>query len=217
MASHSTATTLPLQMSYEEFLDWCDEDTLAEWVDGQVIMTSPASYRHQAVVDFLLAVLIIYVQQKKLGRVISAPFQMKLTGPRSGREPDIVFITADHLDRLKGTYLDGPADLVIEVVSPESRLRDRGEKLAEYEMGGVREYWILDSERQQTDFYVLASDGRYERRRADAPGIYHSEVVPGFWLKEEWLWQEPPPDVLMVLQRNGLLKVGFIAEPPLGG
>ena len=34
------------KISYEEFLDWCDEDTLAEWVDGEIIMTSPASERH---------------------------------------------------------------------------------------------------------------------------------------------------------------------------
>ena len=200
MASQSTAATLPLQMSYEEFLDWCDEDTLAEWVDGQVIMTSPASYRHQELVDFLVQTLGIYVQQRQLGRIISAPFQMKLSAPRSGREPDILFITTKRLDRLKSTYLDGPADLVIEVVSPESRLRDRGEKLAEYEMGGVREYWIIDPEQQRTDFYILASDGRYERRRADTQGIYRSEVVSGFWLKEEWLWQEPLPDAVTVLR-----------------
>jgi hypothetical protein len=58
MASQSSSVaTLPLQMSYEEFLDWCDEDTLAERVDGQVIMTSPASYRRQIVADFLLKTL----------------------------------------------------------------------------------------------------------------------------------------------------------------
>jgi hypothetical protein len=34
-------------MTYAEFLDWADEDTLAEWVNGKVIMTSPASLRHQ--------------------------------------------------------------------------------------------------------------------------------------------------------------------------
>jgi len=43
---------------------------------------------------------------------------------------------------LKHTYPDGPADLAIEIVSEESRLRDRGEKFAEYEVGGVKEYWI---------------------------------------------------------------------------
>ena len=202
--SSSAANLLP-RMSYEEFLDWCDEDTLAEWVDGQVIMTSPASLRHQVVADFLVQTLGIYVQEQQLGRIISAPFQMKLSVPRSGREPDVLFITQEHLGRLKHTYLDGPADLAVEVVSPESRLRDRGEKLAEYEMGGVREYWIIDPEQDGVDYYVLANDGRYERRRADTQGVYHSEVVPGFWLKEAWLWQEPPPNVLAVLRELKIL------------
>jgi Uma2 family endonuclease len=197
--SSSTVTLLP-RMSYEEFLDWCDEDTLAEWVDGQVVMTSPASLHHQVVADFLVQTLGIYVQEQQLGRIISAPFQMKLSVPRSGREPDVLFITQEHLGRLKNTYLDGPADLAVEVVSPESRKRDREEKLAEYEIGGVREYWIIDPEQQRVDYYVLATDGRYERRRADTQGVYPSEVVSGFWLKEEWLWQEPPPNVLAVLR-----------------
>src|SRR5262249_25436825 len=119
----SAAEQLP-RMSYEEFLDWCDEDTLAEWVDEYVIMTSPASEPHQTIVDFLVQVLGIYVQQRDLGRVLSAPFQMKLSAARSGREPDLLFIPLENLWRLQRTYLDGPADLAIEVVSPESRLRD---------------------------------------------------------------------------------------------
>lgn len=168
-------------------------------------MASPASYRHQVVADFLLTVLNVYVEQRGLGRVLSAPFQMK-TGPDlSGCEPDVLFIAQENLDRLKNTYLDGPADLVVEVVSPESRLRDRGEKLAEYEMGGVREYWIIDPAEQRVDFYVLAAGGRYERQRADAQGVYHSQVVEGFWLKEGWLWQEPLPKVLSVLHELGVV------------
>lgn len=142
----------------------------------------------------------VYVEQRELGRVISAPFQMK-TGPAlSGREPDVLFIAQENLGRLKNTYLDGPADLAIEVVSPDSRLRDRGEKLAEYEMGGVLEYWIIDPGEQRADFYTLALDGRYERRRADGEGVYRSQMVAGFWLKEAWLWQEPLPRVLEVLR-----------------
>jgi Uma2 family endonuclease len=203
--SQAAAAERPRKISYEEFLDWCDEDTLAEWVDGDIVMTSPCSSIHQAVSDFLLKILGLYVEQRELGRVISAPFQMK-TGPAlSGREPDLLFIARENLGRLKKTYLEGPADLVVEVVSPESRLRDRGEKLAEYEMGGVREYWILDPEEQRADFYVLAADGRYERQRACAQGVYRSEVVAGFWLKEEWLWQDPPPKALIVLHDLGVL------------
>lgn len=199
------ASDRPKKMTYEEFLDWCDEDTLAEWVAGEVVMYSPASMRHQVVVDFLITVLTIYVEQRGWGLVLSGPFQMK-TGPDlPGREPDVLFIVREHLEKLGHAYLDGPGDLVVEVVSRESRLRDRGEKLAEYEMGGVREYWLLDPERQQADFYVLGPDGRYERKRPDEQGIYRASVVAGFWLREEWLWQEPPPKALTVLKELGVV------------
>ncbi len=192
------------KLTYEEFLEWCDEDTWAEWVDGEVIVLTPASRRHQELADFLTQVLGIFVKQQGLGVTLSAPFQMK-TGPKlPGREPDLLFVAREHLDRLRETYLDGPADLVIEIVSPESRLRDRGEKFAEYEMGGVREYWLIDGEEKRADFYVL-QEGRYERHKADKQGIYRSQVVPGFWLKVDWLWQEPLPPVLDVLRALELI------------
>jgi hypothetical protein len=114
------------KLTYEEFLTWCDEDTWAEWVDGEVVVLSPASVRHQQLVDFLVQTLGVYVQAKGLGLLLSAPFQMK-TGPDlPGREPDLLFVARENLGRLKDRYLEGPADLVVEVVSPESRLRDRG-------------------------------------------------------------------------------------------
>ena len=192
-------------MSYAEFLDWCDEDTRAEWVDGEVIIVPPASLAHQTLVGFLLKVLGTYVEQRELGQVIAAPFQMK-TGPElPGREPDLLFIARENLGRLEGVYLDGPADLAIEVVARGSRLRDRGEKLAEYEMGGVREYWVIDPEERRADFHVLAADGRYERRRTDEDGVYPSEVIAGFRLREAWLWRKPLPKALSVLKELGVV------------
>lgn len=194
------------KLTYEEFLSWCDEDTWAEWVDGEVVMVSPASERHQELGGFLEALLSIYVQERALGRVLRAPFQMRLAEPvRSGREPDLLFVARERLPLLKPTHLDGPADLVVEIISSESRLRDRGEKFAEYEMGGVREYWLLDPERWEVDFFRLDSRGRYRLMEADREGWYESAAVPGFRLKVEWLWQEPPPKILEVVRELGLL------------
>ena len=193
------------RLTYEEFLQWCDEDTWAEWVDGEVVVLTSASTHHQMLKKFLVSVLDAYAQQRDLGIVLDAPFQMK-TGPElPGREPDVLFIAKENLKRLKETHLEGPADLVVEIVSSESRLRDRGEKFAEYEMGGVKEYWIIDPDEKRADFYVLGSDDRYERRKPDEGGIYRSQVLPGFWLKVEWLWQEPLPPVLKVLRELGLV------------
>jgi len=191
----------PRKMTYEDFLDWADEDTPAEWVDGEIIMVTPVSNEHQDIVDFLTSILRTFVETRRLGRVLSAPFQMKLA--RSGREPDLLFIANEHLDRLKEAFLDGPADLVVEVVSPESAGRDRGEKFYEYEAAGIPEYWLIDPVRQQSEFYQLDETGRYHLVPPDAEGIYHSRVLPGFRLRITWLWDRP--QILDALRELGVL------------
>ncbi|MCX7670989.1 MAG: Uma2 family endonuclease [Anaerolineae bacterium] len=186
----------PPKMTYEEFLAWADEDTLAEWVDGEVIMTSPAGRKHQTIVGFLHAVLSMYVQLRELGVVLASPFQMKLT---HGREPDLLFLARDHLERLKPNYLDGPADLVVEVLSTESRGRDRGEKFYEYAQGGVPEYWLIDPDAQWVEGYRLSERHLYEPFFIGREGVIRSAAVPGFWLRAEWLWASPLPNPLRVL------------------
>ncbi len=186
-----SAPDQPPKLTYEEFLEWADEDTYAEWVDGAVEMNSPVSLRHQDTVNFLVGVLSKFVQIRGLGHVTDAPFQMKLA--RSGREPDVLFVATAHLDQLKPTYLDGPADLVVEVISPESIGRARGDKFVEYERAGIPEYWVIDAEAERAEFWRLNAKGRYESVALGADGAYRSAVLPGLWLRETWLWQEPLP------------------------
>ncbi len=190
------------KMTYEEFLAWADEDTYAEWVDGEILMVSPASRRHQKIVGFLTTVLSAFVERHNLGEVIAAPFQMKLQ--HSGREPDVLFVAREHLDRLQEAYLEGPADLVVEVVSPESASRDRGEKFYEYEAAGIAEYWLIDPIREVGEFYRLEK-GHYQPILVGREGVFHSSVVLGFWLKVEWLWQDPLPRLIDILREVGLV------------
>jgi Uma2 family endonuclease len=178
------------KISYEDFLA-CYEDTFAEWVDGRVIMSPPVSFKHQDIVGFLESLLQFYVVSRKFGKILMDPFQMKLD--KSGREPDIIYISAQHLDRLKDLYLDGPADMVVEVISKESRHRDTVKKMKEYESAGILEYWLMDPIRKQAKFYRLGTDNLYHQVPLDNEDIYHSEVIAGFWLKVSWLWQEPLP------------------------
>ena len=186
-------------MSYEEFLEWADEDTSAEWVNGEVVMNSPVNARNEDIEAFLVDLMKAYATVHSLGKVLSSRFQMKL--PASGREPDLLFIEAQHLDRLKDTYLEGPADLVVEIISPESAGRDRGDKFYEYRAAGIPEYWLIDPQLEQAEFYQLDAQGRYQLVPSDAHGIYRSRVLPGFWLRVDWLWQDPLPDAVQTLLR----------------
>ena len=191
----------PGKITYEEFLAWADEDTLAEWANGEVVMASPAARKHQAISVFLERLIGLYAEHRALGVVLPAPFQMKL--PQSGREPDLIFVAVAHAERLRDTYLDGPADLAVEVLSPESIGRDRGEKFYEYAQGGVPEYWLIDPDAQWAEFYRLGDFGLYEPVFTGREGIYRSAALPDFWLRLGWLWQEPLPAVDDVLLEVG--------------
>src|SRR6267378_2507621 len=85
-----TSSPLP-KMTYEEFLAWYDHSH-AEWVDGEVILMRPVSTRHQLLTSFLAALLQHWTEDRQLGLVLMAPFQMKLSQRPSGREPDVLFI-----------------------------------------------------------------------------------------------------------------------------
>jgi Uma2 family endonuclease len=192
-------------MTYEEFLEWLTDDAYAEWVDGKVVPMSPIGGLHDQVVAFLRALLLLFLEAHPLGQLRGEPFQMK-TGPNlPGRSPDILFVANENLTRLRNTLLAGPADIAVEVISPGSVHCDRVEKFGEYEQGGVREYWLPDPQSRQADFYLLGEDGRYHAIPLDADGIFHSQVLPGFWLKAEWLWQEPLPKLLGILREWQLI------------
>jgi hypothetical protein len=89
------------KITYEEFLAWADKDTLAEWVDGEVVMIGPASFDRQEIVNFLVSVMRTFAEEHQLGVVLSAPFQMKID--QRGREPHVLFISNAHHMRLKPT------------------------------------------------------------------------------------------------------------------
>jgi Uma2 family endonuclease len=185
---------IPKRMTWDEYLAWDFEEYRAEWVDGEVVLMPPVRADHQFIVQFLYEILIGYVRPRRLGRILLDRMLMKLASRPSGREPDLMFFTTEHADRLKDTYFDGPADLAVEIVSPESDERDRSIKFREYEAGGVPEYWLIDPIRRQAYFYVLGEDGRYRLATISPDGVYTSRAVSGFRLNVDWLWRVPLPD-----------------------
>ena len=189
-----------LPKTYDEFLKWNGTDGIwAEWVEGGIFEMSNPSLKHQDISDFLTAILRFFVEAKQLGRVISAPFQLKFDFRSTGRQPDLMFISKANADKIKKQYVEKTADLVIEIISPESRTRDKGDKFYEYELAAVREFWLIDPDRKRAEFYTLGEDGFFNFEVAEK-GVFQSKVLEGMTLRVEWLWQETLPTLMEVLK-----------------
>lgn len=180
-----------LKMSYEDFLAWVDEDIHAEWVNGEVVVFMPPKNIHQVTLGFLYQLLNLFVDLFDLGKVLVAPFEMKLPSVNSSREPDILFVAKENLTRLTEDRLTGPADLIVEIISRSTLRHDREDKFKEYQMAGVPEYWLIDPRpgKQRADFYRLTETGVYELFATEEDEQIKSHILPGFWLRPAWLWQ----------------------------
>lgn len=169
------------------------EGERVELLRGRLIMMSPAPLpRHQFVADQIL------IQLSSCGApvgsiTISSPIDVEFS-PRTIAQPDVVYLRAEHRDRIKNRIYGAP-DLVVEVLSPSTTARDRVEKLDLYRAGGVPEYWIVDSKTHVFEFNIL-DGGTYHAKAMDS-GFYQSPLfsevkldVTAFWQFVEQLFPE---------------------------
>jgi Uma2 family endonuclease len=189
-------------LTFEEFLA-LPEPERAEWVDGRLVEMAGVTAEHGSITVWLISCLTVFLDSHPLGRIFHDPFVMRQKPDSPGRAPDIIFVANEHLGRLRENFLDGPADLVVEVISPGSRGLDRGDKFYEYEAGGIPEYWLIDPERRVAEFYRLDRDGHYQPVPVEG-GVFRSDVLAGFWMRVSWLWERPPvAGVLAQLEETG--------------
>lgn len=203
VAPAQTAEDHEEYLSFRDYLKRYDsvEGMRTEWNAGKV-MKYPVSnnIKHLYIFQYVHLILQLFLSRRKLGQVIPAAFPMYYADDKPAREPDLMVVLNGHLDRIKDTYLDGVADIAIEIVSPESDGRDRGDKFVEYEAAGVPEYWLIDPLRNDVIFYTLGADGRYQRSPLDAAGRLQSPLLQGFALDAALLWQDAPPDAMAVVE-----------------
>lgn len=189
--SSSDPSIIATHVSWEDYMEHHAAD-FAEWVDGDVIKMAPVRLRHHDLASFLFDLFRAYLKLSEGGKVLQSPFVMRLA--KSSREPDVFVVLPASLARLTETYLDGPADLVVEIVSPESDARDRVVKFSEYQNGGVPEYWIIDPMFQEALFYQRDDMGFFRRIQPDHSGVYHSKILSRLALHVDVLWRPTLPD-----------------------
>jgi Uma2 family endonuclease len=151
-----------------------------EFIQGEVIMHSPALNRHLIASQNVFKLLDIFVCTRRLGMVRHEKAMTSF--PRNDYEPDVMFFGLAKLPLIDHDTLRFPIpDLIVEVISPSTEKRDRGIKFQDYALHGVGEYWIIDTVAETIEVYRLPSGAdAYPPAEKLSTGTFSSEVVPGF-------------------------------------
>ncbi len=137
-----------------QMLDEIGEDRRIELIDGHLIINEYPKMRHQMVVQNLGRIIDDFIRSNNGDcKVFSVGVNVYLDeDDYTLVVPDIVVLCDD--SRLNENGIVGPPDCVIEVTSPSTRIRDYGKKMHKYMDAGVREYWIIDLEKEKVTTYI---------------------------------------------------------------
>ena len=166
------------------YADYCrlpDDGRRYEVLRGELHVAPAPSLLHQGVLRNFALALGRFLETRPLGRFFFSPVDVILPGGlASPVQPDLAFVSHERAHLLKGNFIEGSPDLVVEVLSPSNRQVDRKTKFEIYAKAGVPEYWMFDPAPRTIEVFGLR-DGRYVLLGKVGPGERaRSAVLPGF-------------------------------------
>lgn len=167
--------------------DTPDDGNRYEVIDGELFVTPPPNWGHQRGLSRLQFLVSRHVFERELGEVVSAPVGVVLDD-ENGVQPDLVYVSRERLHVITEKGIVGAPDLVVEVLSPRTRSRDRGIKKRRYAAAGIPHYWMLDPRSRALETYRLGPNG-YEQTGTYRPGeTFRPDLFPGLEIRVDDLW-----------------------------
>lgn len=177
--TYTRRMTTAAPMTAEDLLHLNIQDKRSELVRGVLYVREPAGFRHGDVAMQIGALIAVFVRERKLGRCVAAETGFTLQrGPDTVRAADVAFISTERLpDRYTRGFSEIAPDLVVEVLSPDSRPGEVLAKVADWLCAGCRLVWVLDPIRREGRAY-RADGSQVQLRAHDA--FDGEDVLPGF-------------------------------------
>jgi len=175
---------------YADYLRLPDDGKRYEIIEGIVYVANAPSIDHQFTVSETLFHLKLFVREKQLGQVFTAPLEVHLSETTRPVQPDLLFIRAERQPPPGTQFFEGVPDLVVEVISPSSIRLDRHIKFDLYERVGVAEYWLVDPKARLVEVYTL-SNGEYALLgQYTEDDLIESSILTGLQIKASALFQQ---------------------------
>jgi Uma2 family endonuclease len=142
----SSALQAKHRWTYSDLVALPDDQLRHELIDGEHVVTPSPAIPHQVILWNITEALGPYLRANPIGTALTGPVDVKLS-PHTLLVPDLVYFTSERFAQVVNEKRATAApDLVVEILSPGTRRRDKGRKRAVYDREGVCEYWMVDPE-----------------------------------------------------------------------
>ncbi len=164
-----------------------ETNSIVELSKGRLTIITSQTFTHQKILGRITIILGEYIRSNNLGEILYAPMNVKL-GKDLIRQPDMIFMSNEHQDRIM-EELWGVPDLVVEILSKGTIKTDRKDKYQEYQKAGVSEYWIVDPFQQTVEVFTFATECLAKKLENGAYVLFgkwgigeiaHSKLLTGF-------------------------------------
>lgn len=151
------------QITWDDVQQLPDDGNRYEAIEGALYMTLAPSVRHQTISMRLVHELLRLLVEPGHGRLWHAPLGVRFPATQEGVQPDIVFVSNERRSIVAPDEIKGAPDLVVEILSPSTAVRDRDLKRRLYQRQGVAEYWIVDPDAAAVDVWRFGDEPPAER------------------------------------------------------
>jgi Uma2 family endonuclease len=161
------------------FYNLIKESDKAEYINGKAIFHSPVKLKHTKISSNLSHLLLDHVKSKKTGGHVGIE-KMMIELTRNSYEPDICFFRKEVAETFTENQMLFPApDFIVEILSPSTEKIDREIKFRDYAQHGVKEYWIIDPDKETIEQYEL-NEKQFELLVKVKSGSVASKAIDGF-------------------------------------
>ena len=176
-------------------LTFCDLEAIPEerpgdrheLIDGELVVTPSCTPYHQVVLGDVIFPLDKLVRDGNLGTILPGPIGVRFT-PDNVLIPDMIYVIQDRRHVIGPRVVDAPPDLIVEILSDETRERDLTVKRDLYARFGVQEYWIVDPEARGVSVLGLVG-ARFEPIPFTEDRVIQSWILPELRLTVEAVFE----------------------------
>ena len=167
----------PRPLTYEDYCLLPEDGKRYELIEGEIFVSPAPFLRHQLVSGRIAAALIDALDKPELARVFAAPTDLILART-TVVQPDLIIVGQARQSILTARAVEGPPDVVVEILSPSSLDRDQYIKRKLYEKFSIPEYWVVDPEQALVTVYRLDEGSYGIRANYDRSSVLESPDFP---------------------------------------